>query len=143
MENTFPNTQPSKLSIAIFLLVVLLLIVAGFGVLSAVRVKDDVTAGAYTAVFFSNNSVYFGKVTDTNQTYVILRNVHYLRPAPATNTSDSETNTNSSSSGLALVRLDSELQGPLDEMRINRDHILFMEELRADSQVVKAIEAQK
>lgn len=133
------SAQPSKLSVGIFLLVVLLLIVAGFAVLSTLRVDTDTTSGAYSAFFLSNGSVYFGKATESTQPYVILREVYYLRPTGGATNS----NTNSADAGLALVRLESELQGPTDQMRINRDHIIFIEELRDDSQVVRAIQAQQ
>ena len=42
-----------------------------------------------------------------------------------------------------LVKLGGEIHGPTDEMRINRDHILFVEDLKADSQVVTAIKSFK
>ncbi|MDO8599214.1 MAG: hypothetical protein Q7S02_03830, partial [bacterium] len=33
--------------------------------------------------------------------------------------------------------------GPTDEMRINRDHVLFIEQLRSDATVVRAIDAAR
>jgi len=40
---------------------------------------------------------------------------------------------------LELVKLGNELHGPEDQMSVNRDQILFIEKLKADSQVVKTI----
>jgi hypothetical protein len=42
-----------------------------------------------------------------------------------------------------LVKLGGELHGPTDEMRINRDQILLVEDLRTDSNLVKAIDNYK
>lgn len=42
-------------------------------------------------------------------------------------------------SQLTLVKLGSELHGPIDSMTINKDHILFIEEMKEDSKVVQAI----
>lgn len=94
----------------------------------------------YQAVFLSNGQVYFGKLfRETNQ-YAVLREVYYLQitqpPQPLQAGEVPPANIN-------LVKLGGELHGPIDEMRINRDHILFVEDLRSDSRVVQAIDQLK
>jgi hypothetical protein len=42
--------------------------------------------------------------------------------------------------GLSLVKLGNELHGPKDEMTINKAHIIFVEDLKADGKVVTAID---
>ena len=42
-----------------------------------------------------------------------------------------------------LIKLGGELHGPKDQMTINRNQILFIEELKADSKVVTAIVASR
>jgi hypothetical protein len=42
-----------------------------------------------------------------------------------------------------IVKLGGELHGPTDEMRINRDTVLFIEDLKSDSKVVSAINQLK
>ncbi|MEK7464462.1 MAG: hypothetical protein AAB617_01650, partial [Patescibacteria group bacterium] len=90
----------------------------------------------YEAVFLSNGQVYFGHLSQEGRQYVVLRDIYYLQvntpPQPAKAGETQPTNIN-------LVKLGSELHGPEDEMRINRDQILFVEDLRADSRVVEAI----
>ncbi|MBU2575853.1 hypothetical protein KKF64_02080, partial [Patescibacteria group bacterium] len=44
---------------------------------------------------------------------------------------------------LSLVKLGNELHGPTDSMFINRDHVLFVEDLKDDSNVVQAIDNYK
>jgi len=48
--------------------------------------------------------------------------------------------TNSATSNdVSLVKLGCELHGPEDEMLINRDQVIFWENLKADGQVAKAV----
>lgn len=99
----------------------------------------SVTSGnSYQAVFLTNNQVYFGKLTNTESQYPVLRDIYYLQVGqalqPPSETPQPE---------LRLIKLGAELHGPEDEMFINRDQILFYEDLKADSQIVKAIEAQR
>lgn len=95
----------------------------------------------YQAVFLINNQVYFGKLSDRNSQFPTLTDVYYLQvnqpiqpaqgKAPATQPD------------ISLVKLGGELHGPTDEMKLNRDQILLIEDLRADSNVVRAIKAYK
>lgn len=98
------------------------------------------STGSYQAVFLSNNQVYFGKLSSANAQYPILRDIYYLQITQPLQPKDE---TAPPSPNINLVKLGSEIHGPLDEMRINRDHILFIEDLKADSQVAKAIEDYK
>ena len=42
-----------------------------------------------------------------------------------------------------LAKLGSEVHGPEDKMQINKDHVLFIEDLKDDSTVVKSIRQGK
>jgi hypothetical protein len=92
----------------------------------------------YQAVFLTNGQVYFGKLYRETSLYAVLREVYYLQLAQAPQPAGEGAQVS-----INLVKLGSELHGPEDEMRINRDHILFVEDLKADSQVVKAIKQFK
>jgi hypothetical protein len=94
---------------------------------------------SYQAVFLANNQVYFGKLTNTLFRYPVLKDVYYLRVAQDLQPQ----NPNTPSSQIQLVKLGSEIHGPTAEMKINRDQILFIENLKNDSQIVKAILDQK
>jgi hypothetical protein len=132
----------------IILLVVLLVVVVG----GMLIVKNaDLTApiqtatgghNGYQAVFLVNNQVYFGKLTNENSQFVTLTDIYYLQvnqqiqPAQKGQTAANNPQVN-------LIKLGGELHGPTDEMRINRDQVLLIEDLRSDSNVVKAIENYK
>ena len=86
----------------------------------------------YQAVFLTNNQVYFGKITGMNSQFPTLRDIYYLQ----VNRTDGA---QIRAEDVNLVKLGNELHGPTDEMRINRDHILLVEDLKSDSGVVDAI----
>ena len=90
----------------------------------------------YQAVFLSNNQVYFGKVNNSTGEYATLTDIFYLQVSQPLQPSQPNSQVN-------LVKLGDELHGPADIMEINRDHILFIEDLKPESQVVKAIEQYK
>lgn len=88
----------------------------------------------WQAVFLTNGQVYFGRLEILSKDYVKLSSIYYLQvqqpvqPQPQT----AQPNIN-------LVKLGGELHGPEDEMFIPQDRILFWENLRDDSQVVRVI----
>ena len=111
-------------------------VIAGIIVLWKFDVVTVNKSDKYQAVFLSNNQVYFGKLSDAKSEYPILRDIYYLRVTQALQPSNPAQQVN-------LVKLGGELHGPEDEMRINKDQILFIEDLKNDSQVVAAIKEFK
>ncbi len=92
--------------------------------------------GKYQAVFLSNNQVYFGKLSYLKSSYATLSDVYYLQVTQPLQPIDPKA---PAQPQINLVKLGGELHGPEDTMKINRDHILFVEDLKAESQVVSAI----
>lgn len=98
----------------------------------------------YQAVFLSNGQVYFGHLqTNLSGEYVQLTDVYYLQVNQSDQLNGDSTDTTSADqqSNFALIKLGNEIHGPRDAMLINRDHILFIEDLRSDSQIVTQINA--
>jgi len=99
--------------------------------------KDSSSAsGQWQAVFLSNGQVYFGKLSGTSGKYATLKNIYYLQVQKAVQPADST----ASDQKVSLVKLGNELHAPKDEMKINRDQILFFEDLKSDGKVVQAID---
>ncbi len=109
-------------------------------VLSNLSQSDEgattVADGTYQAVFLDNGQVYFGRLQDRDGDFFRLTDVYYLefRQNPQAGEAGPASDADAS-----LVKLGSELHGPEDAMDINREHILFIEELKGDSKVSKAI----
>ncbi len=94
--------------------------------------------GKWQAVFLSNGQVYFGNVTKNTNDEVVLKNIYYLQVTTALQPTDQTAN--AEQQGLSLVKLGNELHGPKDEMTINKAHVIFVEDLKADGKVVTAID---
>ncbi len=88
----------------------------------------------YQAVFLNNGQVYFGRIQSLNGKYVDLTNVFYIQNPNATTTTTEQSNNQ-----LQLIKLGNELHGPEDEMIVNRDQVIFWENLKDSSQVVTKI----
>lgn len=95
----------------------------------------------WQAVFLTNGQVYFGKLSGESNRLVTLREVYYLQLAQAPQPEEQKSQTPPPQ--ISLVKLGQELHGPVDEMRINRDHILFIEDMKNSAKVVEAIERYK
>jgi hypothetical protein len=84
------------------------------------------------AVFVDNGQVYFGSIESETQTDLVLTHIFYLqKDAQAMN----------AQGDAALLKLGNELHGPKDRMEINREHILYLEELKEDGKVSQAIQS--
>lgn len=90
--------------------------------------------GEFQAVFLDNGQVYFGKITGEEGKNVVLTDIYYLQGNKPLQAGDLGPQPD-----LAIVKLGNELHGPVDRMEINRQHILFIEDMKTDSKVVKAI----
>ncbi len=107
-------------------------------------------ASDWQAVFLTNGQVYFGKLKNANSNYPTLEDIYYLQvqkvpiqpAAPAANKEGVQP-AQKAKQQLILVKFGTELHRPMDKMYINKDHIIFFEDLRADSGVVAAIEKYK
>ena len=107
-------------------------------VLWAAGVINLPMSSKYQAVFLTNNQVYFGKVSNLGSSFPTLTDIYYLQVTQAL-----QPKTNGTQPQINLVKLGGELHGPEDLMRINKDQILFVEDLKVDSQVVNAIKDYK
>ena len=106
--------------------------------------KPAKTSGAaYQAVFLTNGQVYFGSVDDDTADPVVVRDIYYLQVTQQLQPDPNAGGESQQVPQVSLVKLGDELHGPTDEMRITRSHVLFVEDLKDDSDVVKAIEAAK
>ena len=83
----------------------------------------------YQAVFLSNDQIYFGHLKNNQEPeYLILTDVYYVKIG------DDSTG--------QLVKLGTiEPHGPENTMIINKEQVLFWENLKSDSRVIKTIQS--
>jgi hypothetical protein len=122
----------------VWALVFFLLLLSGAGwyyysIQSPPAEEAVISTGEYQAVFLDNGQVYFGKLERPRGDFYLLTDVFYLQSGVAV---DQTTN-------LALTKLGSEAHGPEDRMQINKEHVLFFEDMKEDSKVVQAIQQYK
>ncbi len=136
----------SKTTVIITVLVVVIVILAASVAAMKINQKriarENIFQG-YQAVFLTNGQVYFGKVANKTSQFVTLTDIYYLQVNRNLQSPSENGETTANTSDLTLVKLGNELHGPQDEMQINRDHILFIENLKDSGKVVQAIENYK
>ncbi len=140
------NSNDNKL-IAIIVGVIVAVVLIGAIVFLAYAKSSDsessatsVDQGKYQALFMTNGQVYFGKLSNVDGNYTKLKDVYYLQVQQAVQPAVDDKKTDPK---VSLSKLGNELHGPTDEMNISRDQILFWENLKDDSTVVKAIKDYK
>ncbi len=99
--------------------------------------KAPYSSDSFHAIFLTNNQVYFGHIKEMSKDLLVLGGVYYLQ------FDNQDAQNNLTTPRFSLIKLGSEIHGPKEEMYINREHILFYEELKSDSQVVKSIISQE
>lgn len=114
-----------------------ILVIVGLALVILILVRGQKlvvrTPDAYQAVFLDNNQVYFGKLKSLNRDFWSLTDIYYLRAGTVQQIgSGGETQ-------IDLVKLGAELHAPKDEMIINKEHVIFYEEIGETSEIMKSI----
>lgn len=92
------------------------------------------------AVFLNGGQVYFGDIENLNKDYLRMSNIYYLRVNQTVQPDQTDAEGNPvTSNDISLVKLGCELHGPTDEMLINREQVIFWENLKDDGQVANAV----
>lgn len=131
-----------NLIIIIIVVVVVLYLISAYTSLNILGLNksDSGDADAWKAVFLTNGQVYFGHTANENADPVVLEEIYYLQVTqPLQQVGADQAAPNLNQPQLSLVKLGNELHGPTDQMRINREHVLFVEDLKDEGRVVEAI----
>ena len=107
---------------AVILAIIILLAVLGW--------YSNKKSNLVYAVFMTNNQVYFGNVEDWDEKYLDLKNVYYLQSLNSDQPQQ-----------VQVVKRGSELHIPTGDMLINREQVLFIEELSSNSPVLQNIKS--
>lgn len=92
--------------------------------------NEFIDTATYQAIFLTNDQIYFGHLKDISDDYLILTDVYYVK-------------INEEGKSI-LVKLGAfEPHVPEDSMTINKDQVLFWENLKPDSQVIKTIDSMR
>ncbi len=154
MDNNKPGSATKKknrkratLKRLVPLLVAVVVVVAGVWTVNRALFmfgNRSIDKGLYQAVFLSNGQVYFGKLHNLRGEYIDLREIYYLQMQNSDNQQSDDEAADAMSnletaSDVKLIKLGNELHGPTDKMMINKDQVLFWENMQSDSKVSQAI----
>jgi hypothetical protein len=102
----------------------------------------DLDNGEIKAVFLDNDQVYFGKIEEAGKDFLLVKNPFYLQTQTVLQEPTEEGKEATQKQQLSLTALGGDnlqIHGPEKEMYIPWDTILYIENLKDDSQVVKLI----
>ena len=133
-----PVAALRRIFVMLLVLIALILVVlvvrtqlfrAGISTLFAPSAAELIDRNLYQAVFLANGSTYFGKLQEQGSDWFVLTDVFYLSV--------------SDQSGTQLIKRGTEPQGPKEPMIISRQQVLFIENMRDDSDIVTLIKKFK
>ena len=125
-------------------IIVLAVLAGGWFAWQKLSVDNGIDSGKYQAVFFTNGQVYFGKLTVLNDGHLKLTNVFYVQSQDDTKTEKAaEGEVAANQNNMQLIKMGNEVHGPEDAMIINRDQVLFYENLKPDGKVSQTINEYK
>lgn len=87
----------------------------------------------YTAVFMTNNQVYFGRLVSQNSFQVRLTDVFYLNDSKSLSSTDPNED-------ISLIKMGKELHAPTDFISLSRSQIVSIQTMGNTSKISDAIE---
>jgi hypothetical protein len=120
----------------IYIVIALIVIMVISYWVTTIYTKKQIDSNKRQAVFLINGQVYFGHLKDNGKDPLVLSDVYYIQQDQTLPPLQSGIKINQD---ISLVKLGGELQGPEDAMFINKDNILFYENMKDDSKISKAI----
>jgi hypothetical protein len=144
VPRTKSSRQPVKsrrpLVVIAAIVVIVVLLLAGWFFFGRGTTSGIIDSSKYQAVFFTNDQVYFGKLSQINDEYMSLKDIYYLQ---SKTTSDKTSPQTATQSDVTLIKLGNEIHGPEDQMIIPKDQIRFFENLKPQGTVSKSILSQQ
>lgn len=93
----------------------------------------------FSAVFLTNDQVYFGHTIKNTKEIILLEDVYYLKANAQITGQDEKNKEGSVSAQLSLVKLGEELHSPQDHMTISKNQVLFWEDMKDKGVIMDAI----
>lgn len=127
------KTNGKKGLIPLILGIIVLIAIIAFLV---VTIFSSPTKGnTWYGVFLTNGRTYFGQIVKQNSQAVVLKDVYYLQVQQTPLIEEGV----EPQPQITLVNVSNDFHNPESEMQISRAHILYVQKLKKDSQVVTTI----
>ncbi len=153
MANTMPLRQPRTPRNWPHMMAQLAYLCAGLAIilvfvqmnLYCLRYNRVYDSNVVTAVMMSNGQTYFGRLEKFGPHTLVLFDVYYLQVNDAEATTDDTTETSdltdaANESNIKLVKLSQDFYQPNDYLIINRDQVLYWQQLNASSPIIEAMQ---
>ena len=135
-ESIFKKNK--KIIFILFFVILLILILLGLRSFLTgpenLTVISSISGKTYQAIFLDNGQVYFGLLERSRTDFYRLKDVYYIEQGFSALEPKAD---------ISLRKLGAEVHGPQDFMDINKEHILFIEDMGENSKVVQAILSAK
>lgn len=109
----------------------------------ALAADDGIDQGKYQYLKLSNGEEYYGKLAVLDDHNFKLTYVFYIKAQDNAEPSNAKDEVAKAQSNLQLIKMGNEVHGPEDAMIINRDQVLFYENLKTDGKVSQTINEYK
>lgn len=130
-----PRFSEKSVTTTMVVVLIILLLAIGASVFKKRR-TPQVDPNIYQAVFLDNNQQYFGHLHNVGTRHPSLTDVYYVRgQGPVAD--------NPANQQFSLIKFGNEIHGPEDLMYLNWEHVLYWENLKPESEVVKGIYKEK
>lgn len=116
--------------LSLFILSFIVLVLADITASSLSRWAGTPSRSGYYAVFLTNGQAYFGTISQEDDKRMVMNNIYYIQKNP-----DGQTQND-----MTLLKLGNEVHSPEDMMEINKGQLMFVEKLKSDGKVMKAIQ---
>jgi len=124
----------------------LVLLVVGIIVLLAIIVflvmtifVSPVKESTWYGVLVTNGRTYFGHIVKQNSQTIVLQDVYYLQVQQVPQTEEGV----ESQPQITVVSIEADIHAPENELQINREHVIYVQKLAEDSQIIATIKELK
>lgn len=131
-----------RLKVVFWVVIIAGTLLVAFIVLRGQRLLIRMPA-SYQAVFLDNGQVYFGRLSAVNREFLSLTDIYYLRAGTVQSPPLAGQAGGQTEGQVDLIKLGAELHAPRDEMIINKDHVLFYEDINESGEVMRLIRKHK
>jgi hypothetical protein len=131
-----------KITMMVVMVIIAVLVIFGiYSMFLKGKTGAQIQGNKFQAVFLNSadGQVYFGKLSVLNNEYYKLTDIYYVKVEQV----QPDKNNSQGKQNISLAKLGNEIHGPQDVMYINKDNIMFWENLKDDGQVAKAISDYK
>ena len=125
-----------SVSAGVFIITVLLAGLVGSQTSTVRQFVARRNAPAWSAITLDNGLIYYGQVKNQTKQFVTVSEVYYTQD----NSKVQQDSGDKTAPTYVLARVgQNEIYGPENTMQLNRDHIVLIQKLKADSPVIKTI----